>query len=80
MTFFGFLNFISQDMNHFLGFFFVMGSTYTFVYKLTYMLWFRLFAAITIWKNGYPPEHTDVMGDTWNVDLCEDKDEDKNND
>jgi len=57
-----FLNFISQDINHFLGFLFFLSSTYTFLYKLISSMWNRLMITITIHKNGYPPEHTDVNG------------------
>ena len=69
MTFADFLNFISQDIRHFSGFMFVLLVTYTFLYKLIKTLCYRLMSAITIWRNGYPPEHTDIEGNTWDNDL-----------
>ena len=62
MTFLEFLNFISQNGCHFIGFIIVLSILTIFSYKLITKMWGKLISAITIWRKGYPPEHCDVSG------------------
>lgn len=72
MTFTEFLNFISQDENHFVGFLFVL----TPILLVVKVIFKNLINAITIWIRGYPPLHCNINGKSRDVDLVMD-DEDE---
>ena len=42
----------------------VAGMAFTLVFRI----WNRSMRVITMWKNGYPPEHCDADGDFKKVD------------
>ena len=70
-----FFEFIFSGFLVFLGFLILLCVVGTFTYNLIYNMWKKFLSARIIRKQGYPPEHCDVFGDTWNNDLREDDDE-----